>query len=338
MNKLAITANDHNVATQQLATPLAKKIEPIAAIDIKELFTEPEIVVTQDVTKKNPITDFIENFVATKLVKYTTISSALVNIISAPVRMFDDTNPLKKIINNISMLFTKGHLLTYATAGMDSAIKQRNPFLVFSFAVEGIAALLKLRGIYLFRGIATGIDGAVSAIKDRFKKVQYKTFSEGFFHNIEAVKQMGQEVLTQPKRIFEGAHMATFASLTAAVGAVIGMTIQEQVGGFIRDTFGGIGDLGIFKFNHPLARQSGFLYLGGTILDLSARVFNKGLAAMLGVKNVGAFEKLRDAFHECAIAFDRWGQYFFLRYNQESDLTKQRQEDLGTRLKAALSY
>ncbi len=28
---------------------------------------------------------------------------------------------------------------------------------------------------------------------------------------------------------------------------------------------------------------------------------------------------MRDAFHEAAIAFDRAGQFFFLRYNQQSD-------------------
>lgn len=267
----------------------------------------------------------LEDFISQTLVRWTTISSAAINMLSAPVRLFDDDNPLKKIINYISMAFTKLHLGTYSVSGLCSAIRQKNPLLVFSFFTEGVAAFLGLRNIYLFRGIATGIDGAVAGIKDKYKKSNFSSYSEGWNHSIKAITTSFAEFLDQssknPLHLFQldGPDIAIFASLIASIGGIIGMTINEKIGGTIRDVFGGIGDIGVFKLDSPIAKNSGFAYLGGSILDLAARVFNKGVANILGVNNAGAFERLRDAFHEAAIAFDRVGQFFFLRYNQQDD-------------------
>ncbi len=272
-------------------------------------------------TIENPIKDFISN----TLITWTTASSAMVNLLSAPVRLFHDDNPLKKIINHVSMFFTKAHLGAYSVAGLFSAVEQKNPLLVFSFFTEGIAAFMNLRNIYLFRGIATGIDGAVAGIKDKHKRSNFSSYSEGWQHSLETIqksfKDFGTKFAKDPWHLFklDGSDIAIFASLLASVGGVMGMTINEKIGGAIRDISGAVGDYGIFKLDNPLAKSAGFLYLGGSILDLAARVFNKGVAAILGVNNPSAFEKLRDAFHECAIAFDRGGQYFFLRYNQQDN-------------------
>lgn len=267
----------------------------------------------------------LEDFISQTLVKWTTMSSAAINALSAPVRLFDDNNPLKKIINYISMAFTKIHLATYSVSGLCSAIRQKNPMLVFSFFTEGVAAFLGLRSIYLFRGIATGIDGAAAGIKDKHKKSDFASYTEGWNHFkntvVESFKDFCSKFSKDPFHIFklDGSDIAIFASLIASCGGVIGMTINEKIGGAIRDISGGIGDIGIFKLDNPIAKNAGFAYLGGTILDLAARVFNKGVASILGVNNTGAFERLRDAFHEAAIAFDRAGQYYFLRYNQQNE-------------------
>lgn len=272
--------------------------------------------------ESNPEEHSLKNFFSNVLVKWTTASSALVNGISAPIHLFDDNNPLKKIINHVSMLFTKVHLGAYSVAGLISAFEQKNPFLVFSFLTEGVAAFLGLRSIYLFRGIATGIDGAVAGIKDKYKKSNFDSYYESFNHSVNAIKDSFKGIVRRFSHgdfSVDGSDIAIFASLTAALGGIFGMTINERIGGAIRDIAGGIGDIGIFKLNNSIAKSSGFAYLGGTILDLAARVFNKGIASVLKVNNIDAFERLRDAFHESAIAFDRIGQYLFLKYNQQDD-------------------
>ncbi len=280
-----------------------------------------EPIKSEPVKKEN----VLKNFIGQELITFTTCSSALINMISAPIRLFDDNNLLKKIINQVSMFFTKLHLGAYSVAGLISSIEQKNPLLVFSFFTEGVAAFLGLRSIYLFRGIATGIDGAAAGIKDKHKRSHFLSYAEGWQHSTQAIKNTFKEFLHKffqdPMHIFKlnGNDIAIFASLLAACGGVIGMTIHEKIGAAMRDVCGAVGDYGIFKLDNPIAKKSGFFYWGGSVLDLSARIFNKGMASFIGVKNVNAFEKLRDAFHEAAIAFDRAGQFFFLRYNQQSD-------------------
>jgi hypothetical protein len=288
-------------------------------------------------TRDHPQENSIKEFISQGLITFTTLSSAVINMISAPIRLFDDNNPIKKIINQISMFFTKLHLGAYSVAGLISATEQKNPFLVFSFFTEGVAAFMGLRNIYLFRGIATGIDGAVAGIKDKYKKSTFTSYAEGWKHSIDAVKTSFNEFRTSLSKgighvKLDGNDIAIFASLIASCGGIMGMTINEKVGGLLRDVAGAVGDYGIFKLDNPTARSAGFFYLAGSILDIAARIFNKGIASILGVKNSNAFERLRDAFHECAIAFDRAGQFFFLRYNQQNDehlQTKTRDDHQG---------
>ncbi len=231
----------------------------------------------------------LKNFISHELITFTTCTSALINMISAPVHLFDENNPLKKIINQISMCFTKLHLGAYSVAGLISSIEQKNPLLVFSFFTEGVAAFLGLRSIYLFRGIATGIDGAAAGIKDKHKKSHFSSYAEGWQHSTQAIKDTFKEFLYKfskdPTHLFKlnGSDIAIFASLLAACGGVIGMTIHEKIGAAMRDVFGAVGDYGIFKLDNPIAKKSGFFYWAGSVLDLSARIFNKGMASFIGV-------------------------------------------------------
>lgn len=177
----------------------------------------------------------------------------------------------------------------------------------------------------MFRGIATGIDGAVAGIKDKYKKSEFNSYKEAWDFTLMSLKHASSELLNKlskdPLYIFklDGSEIAIFASLVAAMGGFLGMTVNEKIFGAIRDIFGGLGDIGVFKLDNPLAKGSGMAYLGGTLMDLTARVFNKGIASILKINNTNAFERLRDSFHEAAIALDRIGSLLFLKYNQESD-------------------
>ncbi|MEY3369379.1 MAG: hypothetical protein RLZZ361_49 [Cyanobacteriota bacterium] len=304
--------------------------EPLEQISTPNTFSTQETISAPKITKEQEIDSnqqslSLKEFITKKLPVYTTYSSALVNMISVPIHLFEDSNPLKKIINKISMIFTKVRLGTYSLSGIITALKQKNPFLIFSFSTEGVAAFLGLRKIYMFRGIATGIDGAVTGIKDKYKKSEFDSYKEAWDFTIKAVKESSSELLKKlsknPLNIFklDGIEIAIFASLIAAMGGFMGMTVNEKIFGAIRDIFGGLGDIGIFKLDNPLAKNAGFGYLSGTLMDLTARVFNKSIASILNIKDTNAFERLRDSFHEAAIGLDSIGSIFFLKYNQEND-------------------
>ena len=277
--------------------------------------------VQNDAINKSELRTFVEK----PLVKFTTIGSVALNLLSAPVRLFSDDNPLKKIINHVSMLSTKLHLLAYSAAGLFSATEQKNPLLVFSYLTEGLAAVFKLGNIYLFRGIATGIDGMVAGIKDKAKRSHYESYAEGWNHSWGLIKDVFQttlgQLITKPLELrkMDGDDLAIFASGIASLGGVFGMTVHEKIGATVRDLAGVGGDYGLARMDSQNASKSGYFYLAGRILDYSARIFNKGIAKLLNVDNTNAFDKIKAAFLEAAIAFDKIGQYFFLRYNQENE-------------------
>jgi hypothetical protein len=266
----------------------------------------------------------IKNFIDEKLVFFTTVSSVLFNFISAPIRLFDDENPLKKIINNVSMAFTKSHLLSYGCAGMMTAWEQKNPFLLFSFFTEGLSSVFDLRSIYLFRGIATGIDGAVAAVKERYenenpgKEYKFKTIKESFDYTWGKLKEITQEVIDNPAILKKlgGEHTLVSSSFLMILGSIFGLTVNDKIGGSTRDFFGGFNDFGLTQLENPTGRKAGFFYLMGTAKDFLARFFSESSAKFFGIEEVDKFKKFRDFFHELALGFDRIGQYFFLRYNQ----------------------
>ena len=307
--------------------PNSQEFETIQVQKTRDHPEEIKLETAKPEAEKKPIHP-IEEFLSKKVILWTTLSSILINMLSAPIHLFKN-NPIKDIINKVSMVFTKMHLLAYSANGLFCARRQKNPLLIFSFFTEGVAAFIGLRNNYLFRGIATGIDGAVTGIKGKYKKSEFSSYAEGWQHSWNAIKITFKDFATKfikdPMHItrLDGADIAIFASLLAAAGGLFGMTVHEKVGGTVRDVSGGFGDVGILKLNNPLAQKCGFFALGGTILDLAARVFNKGIAAVLGVKNPEVFERLRDAFHEFAIASDRAGQFYFMRYNEQTDQSLQ---------------
>jgi hypothetical protein len=271
----------------------------------------------------NSISNFLFNG---PLVTLTTVSSAAINILSAPVRLLDKTNPLKKIINSISMSFTKTHLVTYGINGLKAAWEQKNPFLIFSFAIEALAALFDLRAIYLFRGIATGADGAVAAVKERYenlnpgKQFAFNSFAEGFSYIKNDFLQLFNDIKSNPKLIYSSSNHSLLASgVCMIVGAVVGLTINDKLGAAIRDITGGANDLGLAFSKNKLAKTAGILYATGSFKDLIARFFSPDIGKLLGIKDLELFTRMRDFFHELAIAFDRGGQYYFLKYNQSSN-------------------
>lgn len=289
--------------------------------------------VDQSSTEKKETESSIKDFINNKLIATTTVISALANIMSAPVHMFDEKNPLRKIINNVSLLLTKGHLITYGISGLTTAFEQKNPFLVFSFLTEALCAGLGLRKIYLVRGIATGVDGAIAAIKKRSNITHYANFMEGFKHTFDQFKEVCKEMTSNQSKLmkFDAVHTTVLSSIMMVFGAIFGVTVNDKLGGWIRDVAGGFNDLGLSKLDEPNsnesankqsldskdARRSGWLYFGGTVFDFVARIFNDSIASVLGIKETEAFNRLRDVFHELALAFDRGGQYYFLKFNQK---------------------
>jgi hypothetical protein len=269
----------------------------------------------------------IINTLDKKVMPLTAFGSAMINFISAPIRLFEDDNPLKKLINNISMLGTKLHLALYGAIGMWTAHEHKNPLLLFSFAVECLSSLFDLRKIYLFRGIATGIDGAVGAFKDRYeqrnpdKDFKHKNYSEGLSTNLKLFKEILSELKANPKSLIElkGAPTLIASSILMVAGSIFGLTINDKIGASIRDIFGGFNDFGLTQLENKTARKSGGFYLLGTFKDLLARFFTADNAKLFGVTEIAKFERGRDALHELALGFDRIGQYYFLRFNQEGN-------------------
>lgn len=274
--------------------------------------------------QKNPQNTHFESIknLSKEWIFYTTTVSACVNFVSAPIRLLDDKNPLKRIINALSMLATKIHLGIYSLSGMLTAFEQRNPYTLFSFLTEGLACCFGLSKIYLFRGLATGVDGSVTGINDRVKKTHFESFAESGKYYAETCLKIAKEFFDTPKSFFDFDNSLSgclVSSFFMVFGAIFGMTAHEKTGGFIRDVFGAVNDYAIFKLNHPIAKKSGFFYWAGSLFDIAARVFSESIANLLEIKGVSKFTRFKDFLHEIAIALDRIGQYHLLRFFQQEN-------------------
>ena len=326
-------ANKSVVATQN---------EQTAALPMENINPDlqPEINLDYDLATDfdNKKTDTEKSFIQIvnqKIMPTSAFGSAIINLVSAPLRLFEDSNPIKKIINSISMLSTKINLALVGAMGMYTAHEQKNPLLLFSYAVEALSTIFDLRKIYLFRGIATGIDGAVGAFKERHetqnpgKDFIHKNYTEGFQtckkHFVDIIKEFYDSIKKNPLSIFKpkGQHTLVGSSLMMVFGSIFGMTINEKLGAFVRDLFGGLNDVGLVQLdNSKTARNAGIFYLMGTFKDFIARFFNEANAEKYGIKEVEKFKRGRDVMHELTFAFDKLGQFFFLRYNQEKNKTE----------------
>lgn len=303
------------ITTEPITNTLNDKPEIIKADEAKNNNIEVNNIETGNNDTKNNIHKFIHDFFSQKLLKFTTAGSILVNLISAPIRLYDEDNPLKKIINHISMIATKAHQLTYSVSGLNNASQEKNPLLLFSFAIEGIAALFGIRGIYLFRGMASGIDGAVAGIQDRKKNLGQDMNHASY---TESAKEYGSEIMKVTKEFFadpvatfsrtDGVHKGIISSWLMIFGSAIGLTASDSVGAGIRDSAGAVNDFSLIQYDSKTAKTSGALYLSGSIIDFAAHLFGMS-------KEYSSF---RNVFHEVAIALDRGGQYLFMRYLEES--------------------
>jgi hypothetical protein len=263
-----------------------------------------------------------------KVMPFTAFGSAIMNFISAPTRLFDDDNPLKNLINKVSMFGTKLHLALYGAIGMWTAHENKNPLLLVSFAVEALSSVFDLRKIYLFRGIATGIDGAVGAFKDRYEEknpgrdFKHKDYQTGLKTNLELFKEIFNEIKKNPMQVarLEGAPTLVASSILMVLGSIFGLTVSDKIGASVRDIFGGFNDFGLTQLKNKTARKSGGFYLLGTFKDLMARFFTEKNAAIFGVTEVEKFTRGRDLMHELALGFDKIGQYYFMRFNQEGNI------------------
>lgn len=258
--------------------------------------------------------DTVHNIFSKSLLPITSFGSVAINLISAPVRLYKDENPLKKLINKVSMFATKSHLLTYAASGINNAVKSKNPLLLFSFAVEGMSALFDLRKIYLFRGIASGIDGAVAGIQDRYKnqgkETDHSSFSESFKDYFSEIKTVTKEFFDSPYETLtrsDGVHKGVISSWGMIFGSIFGLGVNDTVGAGLRDATGAINDYSLIEYKSRKAQKAGGFYLSGSIIDFVAHTcgFNENS------------KPFRDVFHEIAIALDRIGQFWFMRYLEE---------------------
>lgn len=279
-----------------------------------------------------------KNFVSKQILPWTTIAAVVTNLLSAPIRLFGDDNPLKKLINNISMMMTRIHQLSVSCSGLIMAATQKNPFLIFSYLTEGLAALplLNIRNIYLFRGIATGVDGAVAGVKDRLKKINpshefsFNSYKEGLKFTWDKMVEITKEFIQNPAILkkLDGEHTLVSSSIMMILGSIFGLTVNDKIGGSIRDFFGGVNDFGLTQVKESTGRKAGGFYLMGTAKDFLARFFNEKTANLFGINEVTKFLRFRDFFHELALAFDRVGQFFFQRHLEGNEQSELNMDDL----------
>jgi hypothetical protein len=272
-------------------------------------------------------------FIGDRLLGFSTGISASLNVVSAIFRLTEDSNPIKKIVNFVSMLFTKAHQILYSLNGLSSGLKQKNPILSFSFSLEGLASLFDLRKMYLFRGIATALDAIPAALENKTKQRFYGSYSEAWSKLWSAFKETLRETKNNPGDLIKefkqigaskndsGEKTLVTSSLATILGSLWGLFINEAVGGSGRDFTGAFGDIGLFMKDDKLAKLSGFFYALGSGKDFIARIFNKKIANWLGIAEIDKFTRFRDFFHELSIASDKFGQLFFAKYNAQGEKT-----------------
>ena len=278
-------------------------------------------------TEEENIFSAFASFLSKTGIKITTFSSIALNLISAPLRVVSGDNPIKNFVNKISMFATRAHLAVYSLAGINSAVKQKNPFWLFSFAAEMLISFMgNLRNIYEARGLATAADQIPAAMETLLGTTKFGSFSEGASKTFGALKQTYQEIFKNPSLLFSQKnerHILTAASTFMALGGVFGLTVNDKIGGTIRDVSGMFGDVGLALKKDKTAKLSGYSYLFGSVVDLIARGFTNVISVFFPPSIRNVFERARNGLHELAIALDRMGQFLFLTYIQDKEGKKE---------------
>ncbi len=301
------------------------KTQELEDIQIQRTRDHPEIKSINDKRTFKEKFEPVAKFVFNDLIKYTTVSSVLVNLVSAPLRLLNENNTFKKIINNISMSLTRLHLASYAVSGMKVAVDNQNPFFVFSYTLEALATLFGLDKLYVFKGIASGIDAMACIVSEKMlnQKV-FSNYQEGWKKLSQGIWKTTVEVLKDPKKFFikDGLHKGVLSGYLLSLGGLIGIRANDYMGSALRDVAGGVNEYAFTQNDsNPTMRRSGWYSLAGTILDLSSRlIFNNSIANLIPSKSDrDVFLRIRDALHELAIAGDRVGQYYFIKCNEAND-------------------
>ncbi len=263
----------------------------------------------------------------------TTIASVIFNLISAPLRLFGRDSIIAKFLNKVSLGFTKLHQLGYAATGIGTALSKKNLFYVLSFGLEALVALLPLRRIYLFKGMASALDILPTCIK-KYTSDKFKTFRESLPKTISAIYSAMKEVFKNPQIMLSKDSLDKQWPIIGAglsiVGNIIGFGGKDTLGGAIRDVGAILNDFGLLFNSNSTAIRSGKYYLGGSTIDLAANGIGK-FGQSQGSSN-GFFGNLRDAIHEIALASDRWGQKHFIHYLNEVDEQEHKQEETAKKL------
>lgn len=301
-------------------------VEPSLHADTKQILDKSNSKPEQDFgpQQKEPgLLSALTKFITDKGIQITTFVSSALNIISAPIRALNIESPLKKWINHASMLASKTHLLTYAFSGLEAAIRDKNLLLITSFLIEGFSAVFSnVRNLYLMRGIATALDQLPGAFADHsLGGRNFDSYFGGLMKSFSAWGKILSEFIQDPSIALreQKGHMLGVSSVFMIIGSLFGLGVNDKIGGSIRDLFGALGDIGLTRTRHRDAQIGGWSYLFGSFFDFIARFFSSTTAKMFsGTRDIGkTFEGMRNAFHEIAIALDRFGQFFFLRFLQD---------------------
>jgi hypothetical protein len=266
-----------------------------------------------------------KKFSEKNILPYSTYISVAFNLISAPIRLFGRENPIAKLLNKLSIVFTKLHQLGYAATGIGMAACKKNLFYVLSFGLEALVALLPLRSIYLFKGMASALDILPSCV-EQYTKDRFNNFSESIPKILGAVWQAIKDFTKNPKKYFENktallefvnTQVPIAGAALSILGNIIGFSGKDTLGGGIRDIGAILNDCGLLFKPNRTAVTSGKYYAGGSLIDLAANGIGK-FGQSKGSSN-GMFGNIRDALHEIALASDRIGQKYFIHYNTQKD-------------------
>ncbi len=266
-----------------------------------------------------------KKFSEKNILPISTYISVAFNLISAPIRLFGRENPVAKLLNKLSIVFTKIHQLGYAATGIGMAACKKNLFYVLSFGLEALVALLPLRSIYLFKGMASALDILPSCV-EKYTKDRFSNFTESLPKTIGAIWQALKDFFNEPKKYFASkesfnellnTQVPIAGAALSILGNIVGFSGKDTLGGGIRDIGAILNDFGLLFKPNKTAVTSGRYYLGGSVVDLAANGIGK-FGQSKGSSN-GMFGNIRDALHEIALASDRIGQKHFIHYNSQKD-------------------
>jgi len=260
-----------------------------------------------------------KEFSETHILPKSTKVSVLFNLISAPLRLLGQNNPIAKILNKLSGICTTIHQLGFAATGIGTGLFKKNIFYLISFGIEALAGILPLRKIYLFRGMAAALDILPTCVK-KYTKNEFKNFGESLPKTCGAIWQAMKDFCQNPKKYFANKEnrlelLNTQIPIIGAGLCILGNIVasfKDTLGGAIRDVGAILNDCALLFSGDKDGVRSGQYYLGGSVTDLGANIVGK-YGQSQGSNN-GKFGNIRDCIHELALASDRWGQMLFAKF------------------------